>query len=121
MPAAVRDHRDDEDGEADQAEDVRPCTRPRIAAWPAHASSCSTPSAPGELPDADRYGDEGSDTLGNVAQAVGGLDLPSMEALGLGNVEPLEGCPPQPGAPAVAGRLVPSARRARTRRRATGS
>ncbi len=35
-----------------------------------------------------------------------GLDLPNMEALGLGNVEPLEGCPPQPGAPAVAGRLV---------------
>jgi phosphopentomutase len=60
----------------------------------------------GELPDAAQYGDEGSDTLGNVAKAVGGLDLPNMEALGLGNVEPLEGCPPQPGAPAVAGRLV---------------
>jgi phosphopentomutase len=60
----------------------------------------------GALPDADEYGDEGSDTLGNVARAVGGLDLPNMEALGLGNVEPLEGCPPQPGAPAVAGRLV---------------
>jgi len=60
----------------------------------------------GELPDAAQYGDEGSDTLGNVARAVGGLDLPSLEALGLGNVEPLEGCPPQPGAPAVAGRLV---------------
>ncbi len=61
----------------------------------------------GALPDAADYGDEGSDTLGNVARAVGGLDLPSLEALGLGNVEPLEGCPPQPGAPAVAGRLVP--------------
>jgi phosphopentomutase len=60
----------------------------------------------GELPDAAEYGDEGSDTLGNVARAVGGLDLPNLEALGLGNVEPLEGCPPQPGAPAVAGRLV---------------
>jgi phosphopentomutase len=59
----------------------------------------------GELPDADQYGDEGSNTLANVAKAVGGLDLPNMEALGLGNVEPLEGCPPQPGAPAVAGRL----------------
>src|SRR5213596_592442 len=59
----------------------------------------------GELPDAGQYGDEGSDTLGNVARAVRGLDLPSLEALGLGNVEPLEGCPPQPGAPAVAGRL----------------
>jgi len=60
----------------------------------------------GELPDAADYGDEGSDTLGNVARAVGGLDLPNMEALGLGNVEPLEGCPPQPGAPAIAGRLI---------------
>jgi phosphopentomutase len=60
----------------------------------------------GELPDADQYGDAGSDTLGNVAKAVGGLDLPNMEALGLGNVEPLAGCPPQPGAPAVAGRLI---------------
>jgi phosphopentomutase len=60
----------------------------------------------GALPDAADYGDEGSDTLGNVARAVGGLDLPMLEALGLGNVEPLEGCPPQPGAPAVAGRLV---------------
>src|SRR3954447_16406382 len=60
----------------------------------------------GALPDADAYGDEGSDTLGNVARAVGGLDLPNLEALGLGNVEPLEGCRPQPGAPAVAGRLL---------------
>jgi phosphopentomutase len=60
----------------------------------------------GELPDAAEYGDEGSDTLGNVARAVGGLDLPNLEALGLGNVAPLEGCPPQAGAPAVAGRLI---------------
>jgi phosphopentomutase len=60
----------------------------------------------GALPDADAYGDEGSDTLGNVARAVRGLDLPNLEALGLGNVAPLEGCPPQPGAPAVAGRLL---------------
>jgi len=60
----------------------------------------------GALPDADRFGDEGSNTLGNVARAVGGLDLPNLEALGLGNVAELEGCPPQPGAPAVAGRLL---------------
>ena len=60
----------------------------------------------GELPDAADYDDLGSDTLGNIARVVGGLDLPNMEALGLGNVEPLEGCPPQPGAPAMAGRLL---------------
>src|SRR5213078_2156208 len=64
----------------------------------------------GELPDAAEFGDEGSDTLGNVARAVGGLDLPTLEALGIGNVEPLEGCPPQPAAPAVAGRLVERSR-----------
>ena len=60
----------------------------------------------GELPDAAEYGDQGSDTLGNVARAVGGLDLPSLEHLGLGNVEELLGCPAQPGAPAIAGRLT---------------
>ena len=64
----------------------------------------------GELPDAADFGDVGSDTLGNVAKAVGGLDLPTLEALGLGNVEPLLGCPPQPGAPAVAGRLLERSR-----------
>src|SRR6516164_934530 len=36
----------------------------------------------GALPDAADFGDEGSDTLGNVAKAVGGLDLPNLEALG---------------------------------------
>ena len=33
----------------------------------------------GELPDAASFGDEGSNTLGNVARAVGGLDLPALE------------------------------------------
>ena len=59
----------------------------------------------GELPDAAEYGDEGSNTLANVATAVGGLDLPNLEQLGLGNVADLQGCPPMQGAPAVAGRL----------------
>jgi phosphopentomutase len=60
----------------------------------------------GELPDAAEYGDDGSNTLGNVARAVGGLDLPNLEHFGLGNVTELQGCPPQPHAPALAGRLV---------------
>jgi phosphopentomutase len=59
----------------------------------------------GELPDAAEYGDEGSHTLANVARAVGGLDLPNLEQFGLGNVDELDGCPPQPQAAAVAGRL----------------
>src|SRR5947199_6146129 len=58
------------------------------------------------LPDAGDYGDEGSNTLGNVARTVGGLDLHHRDALGLGKIEPLEGAPPQAGAHAVAGRLI---------------
>ena len=38
----------------------------------------------GELPDAAAYGDAGANTLGHVAEAVGGLDLPVLGALGLG-------------------------------------
>jgi phosphopentomutase len=45
----------------------------------------------GEAPDADAYGDVGSNTLGHVAAAVGGLELPSLEACGLGNIAELEG------------------------------
>jgi phosphopentomutase len=45
----------------------------------------------GAAPDTDAYGDAGSNTLGNVARAVGGLALPNLEALGLGNCAPLEG------------------------------
>ena len=59
----------------------------------------------GEAPDAAEFGDVGSNTLGHVAEAVGGLRLPHLQALGLGNVLPLEGCPPVASAPSVAGRL----------------
>ncbi len=48
----------------------------------------------GELPDADAYGDAGSDTLGNTARAVGGLSLPHFQSFGLGNIAELEGVPP---------------------------
>jgi phosphopentomutase len=54
----------------------------------------------GHAPDAAEFGDEGANTLGNTARAVGGLDLPNLQALGLGNVEEIEGVPPagSPGA-----------------------
>jgi phosphopentomutase len=45
----------------------------------------------GAAPDAASYGDAGSNTLGNLARAVGGLDVPNLERLGLGRVAPLEG------------------------------
>jgi phosphopentomutase len=45
----------------------------------------------GEAPDAERYGDRGSNTLGNLSRAVGGLELPSLERAGLGHIAPLAG------------------------------
>ncbi len=47
----------------------------------------------GEAPDAALYGDVGSDTLGNTSRAVGGLKLPTMGSLGLGNITPILGVP----------------------------
>lgn len=41
----------------------------------------------GELPDANLYGDVGSNTLGNIAKKVEGFSLPNMEALGLGCID----------------------------------
>lgn len=48
----------------------------------------------GEMPDAADYGDTGSDTLGNIAKHLGGLNLPHMRELGLGNIHPIMGVEP---------------------------
>ncbi len=45
----------------------------------------------GELPDANKYGDQGSNTIGNIARQTGKLDLPNLERLGLGKIAPIEG------------------------------
>ena len=45
----------------------------------------------GNAPDAAAFGDEGSNTLGNTAAAVGGLELPNLGALGLGNAVEVKG------------------------------
>lgn len=47
----------------------------------------------GALPDADEWGDAGSNTLGNVARAMGGLALPNLGRLGLGNLVECPGTP----------------------------
>jgi phosphopentomutase len=60
----------------------------------------------GALPDAADYGDEGTSTLAHVAEAVGGLDLPTLQRLGLGNVMPIAGVEPSTS-PVVHGRLAP--------------
>jgi phosphopentomutase len=49
----------------------------------------------GELPDAAQYGDEGSDTLGNIASAVG-LKVPALRSLGLAEVAAIGGPRPAP-------------------------
>jgi phosphopentomutase len=58
----------------------------------------------GALPDARCYGDEGTNTLAHVAEAVGGLELPTLAALGLGSILPLRGVPAAQD-PVIHGRL----------------
>src|ERR1700747_3742354 len=47
----------------------------------------------GAMPDAGKYGDEGSNTLGNIARQRK-LELPNLLRIGLGNISPLEGLAP---------------------------
>ena len=60
----------------------------------------------GALPDAGDYGDAGSDTLGHLAAALGGLELPALERLGLGSIATIAGIAPS-ASPALHGRLHP--------------
>ncbi len=60
----------------------------------------------GEMPDAAEYGDSGSNTLGNLARAVGGLVLPCLEGLGIGNIIPAEGVSPNENALASWGKML---------------
>lgn len=48
----------------------------------------------GELPDADLYGDKGSNTLGNISKFLGQINLPNLQKLGLGNIIPIYGVEP---------------------------
>lgn len=66
------------------------------------ADSCGC----GALPDAAEYGDEGSDTIGNVSRAVGGLRLPAMQAMGLGAVTEILGVPAAARPSAFVGKMV---------------
>ncbi|MBE0448398.1 MAG: phosphopentomutase [Actinobacteria bacterium] len=60
----------------------------------------------GALPDARNYDDEGSNTLGNTARSVGGLRLPNMGRLGLGNIIDVEGVPPVSSPEAFYGKMA---------------
>ena len=60
----------------------------------------------GHAPDAAKFGDEGSNTLGNTAKAVGGLKAPNLQALGLGNIGEIEGVAPTESPVASHGLMV---------------
>ena len=59
----------------------------------------------GELPDASAYGDQGSDTLGNIARQVP-LHIPTLRGLGLGRVAKIGGSPPSDPPAAAVGRMA---------------
>ncbi len=50
----------------------------------------------GELPDADKYGDVGSNTLGNIAEKTPGFELNNLQKLGLGNIDGSKGYKAEP-------------------------
>lgn len=60
----------------------------------------------GDAPDADVYGDAGSNTIGNIAQTMGGLNVPNMAALGLGHLGRFQGVPPVERPSGAYGRLT---------------
>ena len=62
----------------------------------------------GAAPDAALYGDVGSDTLGNIARVLGGLSLPNLGALGLGNIATIEGVAPEIAPEGAHGRMCPA-------------
>ena len=48
----------------------------------------------GQMTDAEKYNDVGADTFGHIAQAVGGLNCPVMQKLGVGNLHSIKGIDP---------------------------
>ena len=61
----------------------------------------------GAAPDAEQYGDLGSNSLSNTAQAVGGLKLPNLETMGFGRITPMIGVKPVDPASGSFGKLTP--------------
>lgn len=49
----------------------------------------------GEMPDAERFGDLGSNTIGNLAKVTGGVNLPVLESFGYGNLTDILGVKPR--------------------------
>lgn len=60
----------------------------------------------GSLPDAAQFGDEGANTLGHIATHRGGLQLPHLQKMGLGNILALHGVPPTATPTAAWGKMM---------------
>jgi len=60
----------------------------------------------GELPDAHKYGDSGSNTLGNIVKSIRGFRLPNLEKLGISNIEDVDYLPENPNPEASFGRMA---------------
>jgi len=63
----------------------------------------------GANPDAHDYGDDGASSLEHCAQAIGGLALPCLGSIGLGNITPIMGTPPTDQARGSYGRMAEAA------------
>lgn len=62
----------------------------------------------GEAPDAKNFGDEGSDTLGHIAEKMNGLTMPNLEKMGLSNIRPFQGIKPVKNPSAYYGKMQES-------------
>jgi phosphopentomutase len=60
----------------------------------------------GELPDADRFGDAGANTLGHIAEKMPFLSIPNLQKMGLGNIAPLTAVPPMESPTAYYGKMA---------------
>ena len=63
----------------------------------------------GANPDADTYGDAGASSLEHCAQAIGGLALPNLGTIGIGNITPILGTPPTTHVRGSYGRMASAA------------
>ena len=61
----------------------------------------------GAAPDADKYGDAGSNSIGNTARVLGGIDLPNLGKIGLGHITEVAGVPPDPDPTGGYGKMTP--------------
>ena len=60
----------------------------------------------GDAPDAEAFGDAGSDSVGNTARVLGRLELPTLGSWGLGHLTAIPGTPPVKRPAGAYGKIV---------------